>query len=121
MPQGLDGFGLFLGIQTMQEIRHERAGLELLRVQQPMAHPAGAGGIVMGKQNGRRAPLEAPALILTGGMAGDAVQLGDEHFPGGHLLRRRIARESLKAGNHRLRHREEREAQCDDRREAHQA
>ena len=73
MPEGFDGFGFFLRIQTMQEIRHERAGLERLWAQQPMAHPAGAGGIVVGKQNGRRAVLEAPALILAGDMAGDAV------------------------------------------------
>ena len=39
MAQGLDGFGFFIRIQTMQQIRHERARLELMRGQQPMAHP----------------------------------------------------------------------------------
>ena len=55
-----------------------------------MADPAGMGGILVGKQDGRRAVLEALALILGGGMAGDAVQFGNEHFARSHLLRRRV-------------------------------
>ena len=86
-----------------------------------MADPAGMGGILVGKQDGRRAVLEALALILGGGMAGDAVQFGNEHFARSHLLRRRVTREPFKAGNHRLRHRKKRQAQRDDRSDAHQA
>ena len=86
-----------------------------------MADPAGMGGILVGKQDGRRAVLEALALILGGGMAGDAVQFGNEHFARSHLLRRRVTREPFKAGNHRLRHRKKRQPQRDDPRDAHQA
>ena len=103
----------------MQQIRHERTWLELMRVQQPMAHPAGSTGIVTGEQDGCRTALEARCLIFSGGMAGNAIQLSDEYLTSSHLLCRGIPREPFKAGNHRLRHRKQREAPCDVNRQAH--
>ena len=40
MAQGIDCVCLFLFTKTMQQVRHEGAGLEVLRIIQPMPQPA---------------------------------------------------------------------------------
>ncbi len=121
MTKGFDGFGFVVLVQAVKQIGHEGAGLELLRIQHPMPQPTGRGGIVRGEKDWRGSALEAMGLAFARGMAGDAVEFGDEHLAGGNLCGRRVARETIKTGHHRLGRRPKRQAQCDDRRDSHYA
>ena len=105
MAQRLDRLVLGILVQSVEQIGHGGAGLEFLGIKQPMPQPTGGGGIVRGEERRAGVGLKPMRVLSVDGMTGHAVEFVDKHFASGNLLRRCVARETIKTRYHRLRRR----------------